>query len=153
MPTLPPPPPLPLAANPDSQIVVAMTLLLLHLVDRVLLPSLSTYPVSPTWQFHATESSITHLPSSDSPDDNSNPYPEIASFLVALHEKHPRQNLNNFIDIFESKDFYNIDKLSKLTIGQLTSPEFGLLMENAYFLLGRITKEMKDVDKCQKNHN
>ncbi|ESK87330.1 hypothetical protein Moror_5720 [Moniliophthora roreri MCA 2997] len=125
MPALPPPPPPPSAANPDSQVAAAMTPLLLCLVDRVLPPSPSTYPVSPTQQFHTTESSITHLPSSNGPDDDSNPYSEIASFLAALHEKHPRWNLNNFIDVFKSKDFYNIDKLFKLTIGQLTSSEFG----------------------------
>ncbi|EEB88917.1 hypothetical protein MPER_13052 [Moniliophthora perniciosa FA553] len=152
----PPPPPLPPSppvAHPDSQIAAAVTPLLLRLVDRVLPPSPSTHPVSPTPQFHATENPTGHVPSSDGPDDDSNPYPEIAGFLVALHERHPRRNLNNFIDVFESKDFYNIDELSKLTIDQLTSSEFGLSMGNAQFLLGRITKEMKEVDKHRKNRN
>jgi hypothetical protein len=142
-PSTPPAPP-PAPPSGESQVAAAFTPLLATLLDRVLPPahhspgsSLRNVDIPSTY----------HVPSSDGPDEDINPYPDITSFLTSLEEKYPKRRLAEYIDVFESKDFYNINEIATLSVEQLKSAEFGLTMGNAQFLLEKVTKEMKAIDR------
>ncbi|KIM48965.1 hypothetical protein M413DRAFT_21261 [Hebeloma cylindrosporum] len=86
------------------------------------------------------------IPSSDPTDEDLQKpsYPDIAEFLTKLNEKHPRRNLICHIDDFESKDFYTIDEMTKLSNDNLCT-QFNFTIRNAQFFLAEVKKNIKHI--------
>lgn len=88
------------------------------------------------------------MPSSDQPDEElENPYPSITEFLQQLDERHAQRGLSRHFNVFEEKDFYNINEVANITSERLSSEEFGFTSGNAQFFLDAIRKEMKRIDR------
>lgn len=74
-------------------------------------------------------------------------YPDITDFLSKLDEKYPKRNLIRHADDFESKDFYTIDEVAKLSNDSLCA-QFNFTIGNAQFFLAEIQKEIKRTDRA-----
>jgi hypothetical protein len=86
--------------------------------------------------------------SSDPPDpDEENPYPSISDFIHRLGARYPKRGLEAHIINFESRDYYQVDELVRISSSELTSHTFGFTSGNAAFLLEEARKEVKRVDK------
>ena len=86
------------------------------------------------------------FPSSDPPDEGpESPYPSITDFLRKLDQKQPQRSLSRHFNIFEDKDFYNINELVNISAERL-SEEFGFTSGNAAFFLDAVSKEMKRIN-------
>jgi len=73
--------------------------------------------------------------------------PDITDFLTKLDVKNSKRNLVRHINDFESKDFYTIDEVAKLTNDSLCS-QFGFTIGNAQFFLAEVQKEIKHIDRA-----
>lgn len=90
------------------------------------------------------------MPSSDPPDEGpETPYPSITDFLRKLDQKQAQRGLSRHFNIFEEKDFYNINEVVNITAERLSS-EFGFTAGNAHFFLDAISKEMKRIDRASR---
>ncbi|KAF8078348.1 hypothetical protein FPV67DRAFT_1663100 [Lyophyllum atratum] len=88
------------------------------------------------------------IPSSDPVDDGeANPYPEISTFILQLHERQPRRNLDIVADSFELHDFYHIDEITGFSVDELQQ-DYNLSKGNATFLLDAVEKEIKKVKRA-----
>jgi len=88
--------------------------------------------------------------SSDPPDEDlENPYPSITDLLQQLNKKHPQHSLARHLQVFEEKDFYNINEVADISSEKMAE-EFGMTAGNAHFFLDAIRKEMKRVDHAMR---
>lgn len=62
---------------------------------------------------------------------------------------HPQHGLARHLQVFEEKDFYNINEVADISSKKM-SEEFGLTAGNAYFFLDAIRKEMKCIDHAMR---
>lgn len=91
------------------------------------------------------------IPSSDPPDDGpESPYPSITDFLRKLDLKQPQRSLSRHFNIFEEKDFYNINEVVNIAAERLSSEEFGFTAGNAHFFLDAVSKEIKRINNALK---
>jgi hypothetical protein len=91
------------------------------------------------------------MPSSDPPDEDlESPYPSITDFLRKLDQKQAQRGLSRHFNIFEEKDFYNINEVVNIAAERLSSEEFGFTAGNAHFFLDAVSKEMKRIDRASK---
>jgi hypothetical protein len=74
------------------------------------------------------------------------PYPPIADLITKLNTLYPRHGLEQYISIFDEKDFHNIDEIARMGKTGLEGPEFWMSAGNAVFLVDAVEKEMKKVD-------
>lgn len=90
-------------------------------------------------------------PSSDPPDDSAfqEPFPTIRTFLEQLCIFNPLRKLENYADIFESNDYYDLDEIAGITYERLTSDPFNMTSGNAEFLLKAIEKDVKRVRRVR----
>jgi hypothetical protein len=102
------------------------------------------------------ESALKHAASMSSNDDvDRDPYPFVASFFSDLSAQHPsRPALEPLAHKFEMEDLLKIDEVAALTDQQLRV-DFGLSIGNARFILERVGKEMKRIDRlnAKKKHH
>lgn len=93
------------------------------------------------------------IPSSDPPDEGPEcPYPSITDFLRKLDLKQPQRSLSRHFNIFEDKDFYNINEVVNIAAERL-SGEFGFTAGNAQFFLDAVSKEMKRINRTLRKGN
>lgn len=113
---------------------------------------LSPFRPGPSHHHHAPDSSPPRpVMSSDPPDEIvTSQYDTVRNFLTTLHVGVPHHNLNNFIEVFKSQDYWNIDEILQLSESVLTSPPFQLTLGNAGFLLAQIRNQVKRTDRQRK---
>ncbi|KAF8815752.1 hypothetical protein BYT27DRAFT_7224817 [Phlegmacium glaucopus] len=114
-------------------------------------PNNPFYPPLKSPSHHRSHYLQDEIPSSDPPDESlENPYPSITSFLQQLNQKHAQCGLSRHFNIFEEKDFYNINEVTNITAERLSLEEFSFTAGNAQFFLDAVHKEMKHIDRAMR---
>ncbi|KAJ6456823.1 hypothetical protein C8R47DRAFT_996103, partial [Mycena vitilis] len=99
----------------------------------------------------ASGSKALAFPSSDPPDMGAiNPYPEITEFLQKLAHHNPKRHLTDYIQLFEDKDYDNINELVKYDTAKALSEAVKITEGNAGFILVEVRAVMKRVDRARK---
>ena len=148
----------PLAATPAQGMMSPLN----FMMSPWMIPQFGGYPQVPNNHFYPPPSASSPLsrrshprdemPSSDPPDEGpESPYPSITDFLRKLDQKQPQRSLSRHFNIFEEKDFYNINEVVNIAAERLSSQEFGFTAGNAQFFLDAVSKEMKHINRSLKN--
>ncbi|KAJ7133863.1 hypothetical protein C8R43DRAFT_956400 [Mycena crocata] len=90
--------------------------------------------------------------SSDPVDDDGTSYPSIIDFIEGLIAKSPqRQSLREVGETLDALQFFDINEIVGLTVEDLGTEKYGnVVAGNAQFLLTRVVKEVKRLDKLAK---
>ncbi|THV04244.1 hypothetical protein K435DRAFT_851066 [Dendrothele bispora CBS 962.96] len=111
-------------------------------------PPISATPVHVTPMAPQASVSEPDIPSSDGFDEfRPNPYPTIASFFPDLDEAAPQHHLVDFIERFESEDYYHIDELLECSPSFFTGPKIRMTSGNASWMISQVRKKIEKVDR------